>query len=167
MTIQEFDDLKIGDTCLVTRGKDKGKRCIVLYKAGHTIKYDHRIGIVVVKPEDYGNLFESSTVTYRYFKLFSSYRIEKRPYSDWRRACGNAGSFLLYLRGNSRGLYGGDSIMTYKQIEASRELRLWIGQVIVPAVTMAVALASIPEVRNTASRKLEELKWKFKSRSKG
>ena len=57
--------------------------------------------------------------------------------------------------------------MTYKQIEASRELRLWIGQVIVPAVTMAVALASIPEVRNTASRKLEELKWKFKSRSKG
>lgn len=39
--------------------------------------------------------------------------------------------------------------------------------VIVPAVTMAVALASIPEVRNTASRKLEELKWKFKSRSKG
>lgn len=57
--------------------------------------------------------------------------------------------------------------MTYKQIEASRELRLWIGQVIVPAVTMAVALASIPEVGNTASRKLEELKWKFKSRSKG
>ena len=71
MTIQEFDDLKIGDTCLVTRGKDKGKRCIVLYKAGHTIKYDHRIGIVVVKPEDYGNLFESSTLTCRYFKLFS------------------------------------------------------------------------------------------------
>ena len=57
--------------------------------------------------------------------------------------------------------------MTYKQIESSRELRLWIGQVIVPTVTMAVALASIPEVRNTASRKLEELKWKFKSRSKG
>ena len=57
--------------------------------------------------------------------------------------------------------------MTYKQIEASRELRLWIGQVIVPAVTMAVALASIPEVRNTASRKLEELKWKFKSGGKG
>lgn len=61
--------------------------------------------------------------------------------------------------------------MTYKQIEASRELRLWIGQVIVPAVTMAVALAvalaSIPEVRNAASTKLEQLKWKLKSRSKG
>lgn len=43
--------------------------------------------------------------------------------------------------------------MTYKQIEASRELRLWIGQVIVPAVTMAVALASIPEVRNAGFHK--------------
>ena len=77
MTIQEFDDLKIGDTCLVTRGKDNGKRCIVLYKAGHTIKYDHRIGIVVVKPEDYGNLFESSTLTCRYFKLFSHTELRK------------------------------------------------------------------------------------------
>ena len=77
MTIQEFDDMKIGDTCLVTRGKDKGKRCIVLYKAGHTIKYDHRIGIVVVKPEDYGNLFESSTLTCRYFKLFSHTELRK------------------------------------------------------------------------------------------
>lgn len=57
--------------------------------------------------------------------------------------------------------------MTYRQIEASRGLRLWVGQVIVPAVTMAVALASIPEVRYTASRKLDELKWKIKSRSKG
>ena len=75
--------------------------------------------------------------------------------------------FFYILRRNSSDFYGGDSIMTYKQIEASRELRLWIGQVIVPAVTMAVALASIPEVRNTASRKLGELKWKIKSRSKG
>ena len=57
--------------------------------------------------------------------------------------------------------------MTYKQIEASRELRLWIGQVIVPAITMTVALVSIPEVRYTASRKLDELKWKFKSKRKG
>ena len=47
--------------------------------------------------------------------------------------------------------------MTYKQIEASRELRLWIGQVIVPAVTMAVALTSIPEVRNAASTKITQI----------
>ena len=86
-------------------------------------------------------------------------------HKDW--ACGNAGSFLFVFRRNGSGYYGGDTIMTYKQIEASRELRLWIGQVIVPAVTMAVALASIPEVRNAASTKLEQLKWKLKSRSKG
>lgn len=54
--------------------------------------------------------------------------------------------------------------MTYKQIEASRELRLWIGQVIVPAVTMAVAVSSIPEVRQAASAKLEAVKWKIKSK---
>lgn len=33
--------------------------------------------------------------------------------------------------------------LTYKQLEASREARLWIGQVIVPAI----GLLAIPEVR--------------------
>ena len=44
--------------------------------------------------------------------------------------------------------------MTYKQIEASRELRLWIGQVI---------LAN-PDVRNAAKEKLDNIKRKFQSR---
>jgi len=57
--------------------------------------------------------------------------------------------------------------MTYKQIEASRELRLWIGQVIVPAVTMAIAVSSIPEVRQAAANKLEDIKWKLKSKRRG
>lgn len=48
--------------------------------------------------------------------------------------------------------------MTYKQIEAGREIRLWIGQVIVPAVGMSVALLANPEIRNAASRKLEDIK---------
>ena len=30
--------------------------------------------------------------------------------------------------------------MTYKQIEASRELRLWIGQVIVPTVSVTAVV---------------------------
>lgn len=34
--------------------------------------------------------------------------------------------------------------MTYKQIEASREARLWIGQVILPIVT---AVMLVPETR--------------------
>ena len=54
--------------------------------------------------------------------------------------------------------------MTYKQIEASRELRLWIGQVIVPTVSvMAVVLAN-PDVRKVASEKLDNIKQKFQSR---
>lgn len=57
--------------------------------------------------------------------------------------------------------------MTYKQIEASRELRLWIGQVIRARRYDGGRIASIPEVRNAASTKLEQLKWKLKSRSKG
>ena len=50
--------------------------------------------------------------------------------------------------------------MTYKQIEASREMRLWIGQVIVPAAVVAVAIASNPQTRNYVSlyyqKKFEE-----------
>lgn len=41
--------------------------------------------------------------------------------------------------------------MTYKQIEASRELRLWIGQVIVPAVSVTAVVLANPDVRNAAT----------------
>ena len=42
--------------------------------------------------------------------------------------------------------------MTYKQIEASRELRLWIGQVIVPAVTSDILKNS--RVKNLRKQRL-------------
>lgn len=51
--------------------------------------------------------------------------------------------------------------MTYKQIEASRELRLWIGQVIVPAIGVSLTIASNPEVRNYVSEKTEKVKTKI------
>lgn len=54
--------------------------------------------------------------------------------------------------------------MTYKQIEASRELRLWIGQVIVPAVTMTAVVLANPDVRRAASDKIESVKQKIRSR---
>lgn len=54
--------------------------------------------------------------------------------------------------------------MTYKQIEASRELRLWIGQIIVPAVSVSVVLLSNPNVRKVASEKLEDIKTKIRTR---
>ena len=54
--------------------------------------------------------------------------------------------------------------MTYKQIEASRELRLWIGQVIVPAVSVTAVVLANPDVRNAAKEKLDNIKRKFQSR---
>ena len=48
--------------------------------------------------------------------------------------------------------------MTRKQIDASRELRLWIGQVIVPAVTLGATMLSIPEVRQTVAAKAKSMK---------
>lgn len=53
--------------------------------------------------------------------------------------------------------------MTYKQIEASRELRLWIGQVIVPAISVAAVVLANPDVRDAAKEKLEDIKRKFPS----
>lgn len=54
--------------------------------------------------------------------------------------------------------------MTYKQIEASRELRLWIGQVIVPAIGVSAALLANPSVGKAASEKLEDIKKKIRTR---
>lgn len=51
--------------------------------------------------------------------------------------------------------------MTYKQIEASRELRLWIGQVIVPAIGVSVALLANPEVRQAVNEKAKAIKAKL------
>ena len=47
-------------------------------------------------------------------------------------------------------------IMTWKQLEASREARLWIGQVIVPAVVGVMAVS--PEVRQMVKTKYVQVK---------
>lgn len=58
--------------------------------------------------------------------------------------------------------------MTYKQIEAAREVRLWIGQIVVPAVTLAATTMAIPEVRQAVATKAKSMKqsieWKMKKR---
>lgn len=54
--------------------------------------------------------------------------------------------------------------MTYKQIEASRELRLWIGQVIVPAITMSAVVLANPDVRRAAAEKIESVKQKIQAK---
>ena len=54
---------------------------------------------------------------------------------------------------------------TYKQIEQARETRLWIGQIVVPAVTAIVLLAANPDVREWTKDKFCKIKQKF-SKSK-
>lgn len=56
--------------------------------------------------------------------------------------------------------------MTYKQIEASREARLWIGQIIVPAISVVVATLSIPEVRQMIATKATSVKESIQNKTK-
>ena len=54
--------------------------------------------------------------------------------------------------------------MTWKHIEASREARLWVTQVIMPALGMGTALiAIVPEAREFAVEKAKKIKEKFKN----
>lgn len=48
--------------------------------------------------------------------------------------------------------------MTYKQIEASREVRLWIGQILVPAATLAATALAIPGVKESIAEKFNNAK---------
>ena len=54
--------------------------------------------------------------------------------------------------------------MTYKQIEASREIRLWITQIIVPAAMTVGGLMLIPEVREPVVAKASEIKNKIRTK---
>lgn len=56
--------------------------------------------------------------------------------------------------------------MTYKQIEAAREARLWLGQVIVPAATAVVAVMTIPEVREAVAVKAKNAKESIQNKFK-
>lgn len=56
--------------------------------------------------------------------------------------------------------------MTYKQIEASREVRLWIGQIIVPAMALAATTMAIPEVREAVKEKARSVKDAIRNKRK-
>lgn len=53
--------------------------------------------------------------------------------------------------------------MTYRQVETSREIRLWITQVIIPMCGIAMM---IPEAREAVVAKAKELKDKVKENLK-
>lgn len=48
--------------------------------------------------------------------------------------------------------------MTRKQIDAARERRLWVTQIVVPMASAAVVALSIPEVRETVAAKCSQVK---------
>lgn len=56
--------------------------------------------------------------------------------------------------------------MTYKQIETSREIRLWVGQIIIPAATVAVTILTVPEVRQAVGAAANGIKTKIESKFK-
>lgn len=51
--------------------------------------------------------------------------------------------------------------MTRKQIDAAREARLWVGQIVVPTVTLITTAMAIPEVRQAFAAKATEIKSKI------
>ena len=51
--------------------------------------------------------------------------------------------------------------MTYKQIETSREIRLWITRVLLPAFGIAMMF---PEYRESVVTSVKKIKNKFKSK---
>lgn len=61
--------------------------------------------------------------------------------------------------------------MTNRQIESSREVRLWIAQILIPALSIAGMALAIPEVRHAVRDKTTEVKesvkrWYESKRSK-
>lgn len=48
--------------------------------------------------------------------------------------------------------------MTRKQIEASREGRLWLGQIIIPTCTLVVTVLANRDLRNAIANKAESVK---------
>lgn len=57
--------------------------------------------------------------------------------------------------------------MTWKQIEASREIRLWVKEIVVPVVvTGATVYAAFPEAREFVKAKASNIKEKIKTKTK-
>lgn len=56
--------------------------------------------------------------------------------------------------------------MTYRQIEQSREVRLWISTIIVPVVSLAATTMVIPEVRQAVAAKAKSVKESIQAKRK-
>ena len=47
----------------------------------------------------------------------------------------------------------------YKDVEAARELRLWISQVVIPGALVATFVFSDPQARDAVKTKIENVKY--------
>ena len=56
------------------------------------------------------------------------------------------------------------NFMKYKHIEAMREVRLWIGQIIVPVAALVFAIS--PEARTSVAEKMRDVKVKISEKLK-
>ena len=56
--------------------------------------------------------------------------------------------------------------MKRRNIDTMREVRLWIGQIVVPTLTVVGSALAIPEVRSVVSAKATELKQKIDKKIK-
>ena len=54
--------------------------------------------------------------------------------------------------------------VTRKQIDAARETRLCISQIVIPAATACIAIMTIPEVRQTIAAKAISIKQNIESK---
>lgn len=55
---------------------------------------------------------------------------------------------------------------TYKQIQTAHEVRMWLKEVIIPAVGIGVVVASQPEVRQTVGDGFKKVKKSIKKKFK-
>ena len=51
--------------------------------------------------------------------------------------------------------------MTWKQIETSREIRLWLSQIVIPAISVTMM---VPEAREAVVEKFHEVKKSVKEK---
>lgn len=51
--------------------------------------------------------------------------------------------------------------MTRKSLDTMREVRLWIGQIVVPGAILGASVMSIPEVRSAVASKAKEVKMEI------
>lgn len=53
--------------------------------------------------------------------------------------------------------------MSWKQIEQAREIRLWIGQIVIPAVIIGAMIMQNPTVRADVKGTVDKVKGKVRS----